>query len=378
MTLNFSFQRLWAVIIKEFIQMKRDHITLAMIIIIPLMQLLLFGYAINSNPKNLPTALIKGDQSSFTRTLIQSMKNTEYFKFLDQPVTEKEANYLMSIGKIQFAVNIPPGFSRKLIRHEIPDILITTDATDPVAASNAITAVNALSSRLFNRDFQGSLSYLVPDPQAFNLRLHIKYNPELITQYNIVPGLMGVILTMTMIIITALAITREYERGTMESLLATPVRPLEVMLGKVIPYIIVGYIQATLIIAAAYFLFHIPIEGSLMLLFFLALPFIAANLSIGVTFSTIAKNQLQATQMSFFFFLPSILLSGFMFPFYGMPKWAQDIGNILPLTYFLRITRGIILKGTDFVHTWPNVWPIIIFMVFALMLGLKRYRQTLD
>ncbi|MBU0455850.1 MAG: ABC transporter permease [Gammaproteobacteria bacterium] len=378
MTLNFSFQRLWAVIIKEFIQMKRDHITLAMIIIIPLMQLLLFGYAINSNPKNLPTALIKGDQSSFTRTLIQSMKNTEYFKFLDQPVTEKEANYLMSIGKIQFAVNIPPGFSRKLIRHEIPDILITTDATDPVAASNAITAVNALSSRLFNRDFQGSLSYLVPDPQAFNLRLHIKYNPELITQYNIVPGLMGVILTMTMIIITALAITREYERGTMESLLATPVRPLEVMLGKVIPYIIVGYIQATLIIAAAYFLFHIPIEGSLMLLFFLALPFIAANLSIGVTFSTIAKNQLQATQMSFFFFLPSILLSGFMFPFYGMPKWAQDIGNILPLTYFLRITRGIILKGTDFIHTWPNVWPIIIFMVFALMLGLKRYRQTLD
>jgi len=378
MNITFSPQRLWAVIVKEFIQMKRDRITLGMLIIIPLMQLILFGYAINSNPKNLPTVVLDADHTYLSRTFLQGMRNTDYFALKPLTTSEKEADHLMKIGKTMFIISIPAGFSHDLIRGEHPDILLTADATESMAAANAIGAANMLTTQVFTRDFDGSLSYLKQTPPPFNLRIHAKYNPELITQYNIVPGLMGVILTMTMVIITALAITREYERGTMENLLATPVRPLEVMLGKVIPYIIVGYIQAILIIAAAFYMFHVPIEGSLILLFIAALPFIAANLSIGITFSTLTDNQLQATQMSFFFFLPSILLSGFMFPFFGMPKWAQYIGSILPLTYFLRITRGIMLKGNGFTSTWPNIWPIIIFMVIALFIGVKRYRQTLD
>jgi len=374
----FSPQRLWAIIVKEFIQMKRDRITLGMLVIIPLMQLILFGYAINSNPKHLPTIVLNADHSYLSRTFLQGIRNTDYFNLMNSSVSEKEANHLMKIGKALFIINIPGGFSHDLIRGEHPTILITADATESMAAANAITAVNVLSGIVFDRDFAGSLAYLKTQPPSFNLQVHAKYNPEFITQYNIVPGLMGVVLTMTMVIITALAITREYERGTMENLLATPVRPIEVMLGKLIPYIIVGYVQALLIIAAAFYMFHVPINGSLILLFLAALPFIAANLSIGVTFSTFAENQLQATQLSFFFFLPSILLSGFMFPFFGMPKWAQYIGSILPLTYFLRITRGIMLKGNDFANTWPNIWPIIIFMVVALYVGAKRYRQTLD
>ena len=378
MNIQFSFKRLWAVIVKEFIQMRRDRITLGMLVMIPLMQLILFGYAINSNPKNLPTVVLDSDHTYLSRTFLQGMRNTDYFSLKAKTVSEKEADHLMKIGKTMFILNIPAGFSHDLVRGERPDILITADATESMAAANALAAANMLSTQAFGRDFSGALSYLKQPAPPFNLTTHLKYNPELISQYSIVPGLMGVVLTMTMVIITALAITREYERGTMENLMATPVRPLEVMLGKVTPYIIVGYVQALLIIAAAFFIFHVPIHGSLILLFLAALPFIAANLSIGITFSTLTDNQLQATQMSFFFFLPSILLSGFMFPFFGMPQWAQWIGSILPLTYFLRITRGIMLKGNGFASTWPNIWPIIIFMVIALFIGVKRYRQTLD
>ncbi|OGT22912.1 MAG: mannose-1-phosphate guanyltransferase [Gammaproteobacteria bacterium RIFCSPHIGHO2_02_FULL_42_13] len=378
MIFQFSIKRMYAVIAKEFLQMRRDTTTFAMIIAIPILQLILFGYAINSNPKHLPTALVSGDTSAITRTFVQGMENTGYFKFLKQPVNEKDAQRLLSIDKALFIVNIPPNFTQDLIHHANPSILVTGDATESMAMGNALAALNALTYQVFNRDFNGSLSYLQSRPPPFNLVVHAKYNPELATQYNIVPALMGVVLTMTMIIITAIAITKEYEKGTMENLLATPVRPLEVMLGKVIPYIIVGYIQASLIILAAYYLFGVPIAGSLLLLAVVLLPFIIANLSIGVTFSTFATNQLQATQMSFFFFLPSLLLSGFMFPFYGMPGWAQDIGSLLPLTYCLRITRGILLKGINFTDVWPNLWPIIVFMVVALLIGLKRYRQTLD
>jgi ABC-2 type transport system permease protein len=374
----FSLRRLNSVIAKEFIQMRRDKITLSMIVMIPLIQLILFGYAINSNPKNLPTAILNADQSQLSRTFLHAVKNTNYFDFISKIHTEKQADNSMSTGDIQFILNIPPGFSRDLIRGQKPNILLTVDATESMAAANAITAINTLTNSVFTQDLKGSLNYLQSASPPFNLTVHAKYNPEFITQYSIVPGLMGVILTMTMVIITSLAITREYERGTMENLLATPVRPIEVMLGKVIPYIIVGYIQATLIMLASYYIFHVPIAGNILLLFIATLPFIAANLSVGITFSTFARNQMQATQLSFFFFLPSILLSGFMFPFYGMPTWAQYIGSILPLTYFLRIARGIMIKGNDFMTTWPNIWPILIFMIIALIIGIKRYKQTLD
>jgi ABC-2 type transport system permease protein len=279
---------------------------------------------------------------------------------------------------VQFVLHIPEDFSRKLIRGERPSLLLEADATDPAATGYAMSALETLAMRAFDRDLKGPLQQLRASPGPIELRTHRHYNPEILTQYNIVPGLLGVVLTMTMVIITALAITRERERGTMENLLSTPARPGEVMIGKIVPYVVVGYIQVLLILLAAKLLFHVPMLGSLLLLLGVMLAFIGANLAMGITFSTLASNQLQAVQMAFFFFLPNILLSGFMFPFRGMPVWAQWIGDVLPLTHFLRIVRGILLKGNGFVQIWPELWPIVLFTVVMLSLGIKRYRQTLD
>src|SRR3990167_1606086 len=339
----FSWTRCFAVMIKEFTQMGRDRLTFAMMIGVPLIQLILFGYAINTNPRHLPTAIVMGDHSAFTQEFTRGLENTDYFQITQRPQPVTAAENMLATGKVLFVVSIPPDFTRQLIRGQHPQILVQADATDPVASVNAMGALGPLVENVFNPLFKGNLEHLLTQPIAVDLVTQPKYNPENITQYNIVPGLLGVVLTMTMILITSLAITRERERGTMESLLATPVRPLEVMIGKITPYIIVGYIQVLLIVLAARYLFHVPIEGSITLLLVCALPFIAANLSIGLTFSSLAKNQLQAVQMAFFFFLPSILISGFAFPFYGMPEWAQWLGRMLPLTYFLRICRGILL-----------------------------------
>jgi ABC-2 type transport system permease protein len=375
---RFSAGRLGAMVAKEFVQMRRDRLTFAMMIGIPLMQLILFGYAINADPKHLPTAVLSADESPFSRSLLASMRNSDYFRIVESLKNEEDAQRALTLGEVQFVVSIPAGFSRELVRGDRPSILVQADATDPATVSNAVSAVRSLVLTSLDRDLSGSLSYLRSGPSPVEFRLHAKYNPEGITQYNIVPGLMGVVLTMTLVVITSLAVTRERERGTMENLLTTPVRPLEVLLGKLIPYILVGYIQMILIIIAARFLFQVPLEGNLILLFLVSLSFIAANLSVGVTFSTVARNQLQAVQMSFFFFLPSILLSGFMFPFRGMPEWAQWIGSALPLTHYLRIVRGILLKGNGIQEIFPHIWPILIFAAAMLALGLKRYRQTLD
>lgn len=374
----FSFKRFFAVISKEFVQMRRDRVTFAMMIGIPILQMVLFGFAINSDPKHLPTAIIAGDHSVFSRTIIAAMKNSEYFSVVEIVDTEEEAKQLVETGGVQFVLTIPQQFSRKLIRGDRPSLLLTADATDPAATSNALSAFGIVAERSLARDLEGPLKHLKRNKPPLNVILHPRFNPEAITQYNVVPGLMGVVLTMTLVIITALAITRERERGTMENLLSTPVRPIEVMIGKIIPYIIVGYIQMGVILLAARFLFQVPIVGNLFLLLSVALLFIAANLGVGLTFSTLARNQLQAVQMAFFFFLPSILLSGFMFPFRGMPTWAQRIGEILPLTHFLRIVRGIILKGNTFDQILPHLLPITIFLVISLSIGLKRYRSTLD
>lgn len=374
---HFSWQRLWAIILKEFTQMKRDRLTFAMIIGIPLIQLILFGYAINSDPKHLPTAVISADESVFTRTITVGLQNTSYFHILDNIKTEKDAEALLTRGEIQFIIFIPPRFSENLVRNNNAQILLEADATDPAATSYAVNALQGMIQSL-DKNFTGPLSYLKAKKAPVTIVIQSKYNPERNTQFNIVPGLLGVVLTMTMVVITSLAITRERERGTMESLLAMPVRPLEVMLGKLIPYILVGYIQVFLILLAAKYLFYVPMEGSILLLFFAALPFIAANLSVGLTFSTLAKNQLQAMQLSFFFFLPSILLSGFMFPFRGMPDWAQALGNILPLTHFIYIVRGILLKGNGMLAISHDTEAIIAFLLVALLIGIKRYRQTLD
>lgn len=375
---RFSFARLWAMVSKEFVQMRRDRLTFGMMIGIPLLQLVLFGLAINSDPRHLGAGVLISDYGPQGRTILQAIKNSTYFDFVRQVDSEAEADKLLARGDVQFIITIPQNFTRDLVRGDRPVLLVEADATDPAATSVALGSLRPIVESALKNELRGSLSYLAPSDLPIDLRIHARYNPEVITQYNIVPGLMGVVLTMTMVMITALAITRERERGTMENLLSMPVRPFEVLIGKITPYIAVGYVQVGLILTAAHFLFAVPIEGSLPLLLAAAFLFIAANLAMGITFSTLARNQLQAMQMSFFFFLPSILLSGFMFPFRGMPLWAQLIGECLPLTHFLRIVRGILLKGNGLAEIAQDLWPIALFAAIAITIGVKRYRQTLD
>jgi len=374
----FSWNRFIAVLVKEFVQMRRDRLTFAMMVGIPVIQLVLFGFAINTDPKALPTAVLAADNSVFARSFVRAVENSGYFRVVRQVSSEHEAERALAVGEVQFVLTIPENFSRKLVRGERPVLLLEADAADPAATSNALTALVQLNQTALARDLAGGLAHLQNGSPPFEVRVHRRYNPEGVTQYNIVPGLIGVVLTMTMIMMTALAMTRERERGTMENLLATPVRPGEVMAGKIIPYIIVGYGQVTIILLAAKLLFGVPIVGSLALLSVVLVLFMAANLAVGFTFSTLARNQMQAMQMTFFFFLPSMLLSGFMFPFRGMPEWAQWLGEVLPLTHFLRVVRGILLKGNGTAEILPDLWPIAAFLLAAAIIALKRYRETID
>jgi ABC-2 type transport system permease protein len=379
MTYNgFSLTRWVGIVVKEFIQLKRDRLTFGMIIGIPIIQLTLFGFAINSDPKHLPTAILSVDNSVYSRTLAGALQSSSYFDIVAQPESPEQAGQLLALGDVHFVVTIPEGFERKLVRGERPVLLVEADATDPVATANALTALQQIILNTMDRDLQGVLQDLKLSAPPLELRVHRRYNPEGVTAYNIVPGLLGVILTMTMVLMTGLAMTRERERGTFENLLSTPALPIEVMTGKIVPFILIGLIQVSLVLLAARYIFNVPMEGSLLLLYGVVFIFIAANLTLGITFSAMARNQLQAMQMTFFFFLPSILLSGFMFPFRGMPAWAQVIGNVLPLTHFLHLVRGILLKGITIHELWPQVWPILAFMVAVLMIGLKVYRRTLD
>jgi ABC-2 type transport system permease protein len=375
---RFNVRRFGAIVVKEFIQMRRDRLTFGMMIGIPLLQLILFGFAINSDPKHLPSAILDADRSAFSRSIAMALQHSAYFSFLREATSEPDIRRMLARGEVQFVIHIPEGFSKELLRGQRPAVLVEADATDPAATGNALGAIRELMGVALDDDLTGPLARLRSSPGPVDVRLHRHYNPEGITQYNVVPGLLGVVLTMTMVIITAVAITRERERGTMENLLATPARPAEVMLGKLIPYILVGYLQTGVILIAARLVFDVPFAGSLPLLLTIMLLFIGANLAVGITFSTIAHNQLQAMQMAFFFFLPSLLLSGFMFPFRGMPNWAQNIGEILPLTHFLRIVRGILLKGNGVAEILPEVWPLALFFLAAFAVGMKRYRQTLD
>ena len=374
----FSFARITAVFLKELIQMRRDRLTFGMIIGIPVIQLLLFGFAINSDPKNLPTALNVQDASVYSRALVRALENTGYFRVEHVTSGERAGQALMASGRVAFIVTVPPEFSRSLARGDRPSILIEADASDPAASANAVAAVAQLPTTVFNHDLTGALSPLQATPAPFKVVVHRRYNPEGISSFNVVPGLIGVILTMTMVLITALAVTREIERGTMENLLAMPLQPFEVMVGKILPYIFMGYIQVTVVLVAALLLFGVPMLGSYFDLSVALALFIAANLSIGFTISTVAANQLQAMQMTFFFFLPSILLSGFMFPFRGMPEWAQWIGEVLPNTHFMRIVRGVMLKGNHLSDMVNDLWPLLAFMLAAMAVALLRYRRTLD
>jgi ABC-2 type transport system permease protein len=367
-------RRSYAMLIKEFIQLRRDRVSFAMIVMLPVMQLLLFGYAINTTPRNLPSAVLLQEDSDLARSILKALQNTSYFRFLYEVHSVEEFDDLLKSGKVLFGVEIPRGFERAVRRGDRPALLVAADATDPVAASAAIGSLGMVVQTALQHDL-----YIGDPPEMpFEIRAHARYNPAASSSLNIVPGLVGTILTMTMLIFTALSVTREIERGTMESLLSMPIRPVEIMLGKIVPYVLVGFLQATLIIGIGVFLFGVPVLGSLVLLALLSTLFITTNLSIGYTISTLVQNQLQAMQMSMMFFLPSILLSGFMFPFAGMPTWAQYVGEALPLTHYLRIVRAIMLKGATMQNLRFDSFALAALMLIAMTIAVTRFRRTLD
>jgi ABC-2 type transport system permease protein len=376
--MNFSLRRIWAILVKEILQMRRDRLTLGMILGVPLMQLFLFGFAINLNPHDLPAAIAINDPGPMARSIVAALANSSYFKIIEQTNDPAHARRLLQEGKALFVVEIPPNFSRDIVRGKTPDLLIEADATDPAAGSFALAAFNQLAATALRDDLVGPLAARAQGPPPFNPVQHLLYNPESNTQYNIVPGLLAVILTMTMVLMTCLALTRERERGTYENLLAMPATPLEIMIGKIAPNVLVGAVQSAIILLMARFVFHVPMIGSLLLLAGALAIYVIANLAVGYTFSTIAENQLQAMQMTLFFLLPAILLSGFAFPFMGMPVWARWLGEALPATHFLRIVRGVLLKDNGMPEIWQDLWPLFLFTFVAGSIALLRFRRTLD
>ncbi|BCG69681.1 mannose-1-phosphate guanyltransferase [Mesorhizobium sp. 113-1-2] len=374
----FSFARLGALLIKEFIQMRRDRITFAMMLGVPLLQLVLFGFAINNDPKGLPTALVAMSNDQYTRAMVTALQVTDYYHFDHVTESAEEAEFLMARGDVSFVVTIPADFASRVERGDNPQILIEADATDPSAASGAISTLSTVASQALLRA-QGMQAAAAENArQQLQVVVHHRYNPEGISQYNIVPGLLGVILQMTMVMMTAMALTRETERGTMENLLAMPSSPAEIMLGKVLPFLVVGAVQVAVVLVAAKLLFDIPFVGSLTLLLSSVLVFVLSLVLLGYTISTMARSQMQAMQLTFFFFLPSLLLSGFMFPYRGMPGWAQALGEIFPLTHFLRITRAVMLKGADFHAIAAEIGWLVVFVLVFAGTALLRFRRTLD
>ncbi len=371
-------RRTWAMIVKEFVQMRRDRMTFATMIMVPVLQLTLFGYAINTDPRELPTAVLTRDDGPLTRAVLAALRNTDRFDFRWQVRDPQQLDKLIRSGTAQFGVEIPASFERDVRRGDRPAILVIADATDPVATGTAVASLNGVIDSALRRELRGPDEAVTKSVEPFEITLQNRYNPEGLTQINIVPGLLGVVLTMTMMMYTALAVTREIERGTMENLLAMPIKPVEIMIGKIAPFVLVGFVQMIIILVAARYLFDVPIFGNVWLLIALSTLFAASNLAVGYTFSTVARNQLQAVQMTFFFFLPNFLLSGYAFPFRGMPGWAQAIGEALPLTHFIRIVRGIMLKGNGLSDMKMDVLALILFMLVAMGLALLRFRRTLD
>lgn len=375
---GFSLGRVAAVLVKEFIQLTRDRLTYALILVMPVVQLLLFGYAINGDPRHLPTAVMVQDNGAFARSTLGAIRNSGYFDITEVARTPAELDEALALGRVQFAITIPADFTRRVVRGDKAQILVEADAADPSATGAAVAALSALPREALRHDLTGPLAGRAGAPPPFEVVVHRRYNPEAITAYNIVPGLLGVILSMTLVMMTSLGVTREYERGTMESLLATPVRPLEVMIGKLAPYVLVGLIQTVFILGLARLLFDVPMQGGWDALTLGIMLFIIGSLALGFLLSTAARNQLQAMQMSFFYMLPSILLSGFMFPFRGMPDWAQAIGSLIPVTHFLRVVRGALLKGLGVAELWPSLTALGVFVLVVVALAMARYRTTLD
>jgi len=375
---GFSLHRFAAVLFKEFIQMRRDHVTFAMMIGLPIIQLMLFGFAINADPRHLPTLVEMGDDGPLTRAVIAGLDQSGYFDFRGSVMGAEAGDAALRRGEANFVVVIPPGFERDVVRGRRPDILLAADASDPSAVGGATAALSGIINVAVRETLQGALAPKVDGAPPFSVVVHRQYNPEGKTSTNIVPGLLAVILSMTMVMITAVAIVKESERGTMEMLIATPARPLEVMLGKILPYVFVGYVQAAVFLGAAALVFGVPFEGSPLAFFVGFNLFILVNLALGFLISTLARSQMQAMQLSFFTILPSILLSGFMFPFAGMPDWAQVLGTGVPATHFLRLVRAVMLKGADLPDVGPNLLAMAIILILISLVAMLRYRQTLD
>lgn len=374
----FSPARVLAVLSKEFTQLRRDRLTYAMILVLPVIQLMLFGYAINDMPRHLPTAVLAQEDTVFARSVLSALRNSSFFDLTAVARTPAELDTLLRRGTVQFAVTIPGDFTRRVIRGDGAQILVEADASDPTATGSAVAALDALPVQALAHDLVG-----LPGPRGqvnlpFSVVVHNRYNPDSITAYNIVPGLLGVILSLTLVMMTALAVTRERERGTMEFLLSTPVQPLEVMVGKLAPYVIVGLIQTAIVLVLARLLFQVPMQGGWFGLGAGILLFIVGSLALGFLISTVARSQLQAMQMAVFYILPSILLSGFMFPFRGMPGWAQVLGSALPVTHFLRVVRGALLKGQVLADAWPSLAALGVIVCVVTALAIARYQRTLD
>lgn len=374
---RLSPSRVLAVLLKEFIQLRRDRVTFGMILGVPLLELMIFGFAINSDPKHLPTALFVQDHSAYSRAVVNAFANSGYFDLKRQHEGRQGGDRELLRGEVAFVLTIPEDFTRLLLRGERPRLLLEADASDPAASSNAVATAEMLVRTALANERLAPVGGAAASP-PFELVTQRRYNPEGIAQYNTVPGLLGVILTMTMVMMPALALTRESERGTMENLLAMPVTPLEVMLGKVLPYTGMGVVQIWIILAMSHWVFDVPMLGSYTLLFVMLLLFITCIGTLGFLISTVARNQMQAMQMALFFFLPSILLSGFMFPFRGMPLWAQALGELFPLTHILRIVRAIILKGAGLADVIQHTGPLLLFLLLVALVALRRFRQTLD
>jgi ABC-2 type transport system permease protein len=372
---GFSFRRFAAMLRKESIQLRRDPMTLRMIVALPMMQLFLFGYAINTDPKHLPTGLLVAEHSRYERTIVAALQNTGYYDVRALP-SEAAAERALADGEVLFVINLPPGFARAVDRGEAPPVLVDADATDPSAIGNATAALAALGVALARDLPPGRLAQSAAAP--FTFQVHARYNPEQLTVLNIVPALICIVLTISTLLITTLSITRERERGTMENLLAMPLRPIEIMLAKIVPYIAIGYVQVLLILLVSAVVFGLPVRGSVPLLMLALGLFIAANLALGLTFSSVARNQMQAVQMAQFMLLPSMMLSGFMFPFRGMPQWAQWLGEIFPTTHAIRILRGMLLKGNGAADILPELWPMAVFALAVIGIAVWFYRETLD
>ncbi len=376
--LSFSLKRLGAILAKEFVQMRRDRITFSMMLGVPIMQLVLFGFAINNDPKGLPSALLALGNDHYTRAIVSALEVTGYYRFVERPSTEAEAEHALASGRVAFVVTIPSDLAARVDRGDKPVILVDADATDPAVASGAIGTLGTVARNALSREKGEEAAIQAEEDKRLSVVVHRRYNPEGVSQYNVVPGLLGVILQMTMVMMTSMALTRETERGTMENLLAMPATPMEIMLGKVLPYLVVGGVQVVVVLTMAKFVFRVPFVGSLTLLLWTVLTFVMALVLLGYFISTFARTQMQAMQLTFFFFLPSILLSGFMFPFSGMPGWAQAIGEIFPLTHFLRVVRAVMLKGAEM----PAIaWEYGVLCGFILLfagIALARFRRTLD